>query len=404
LHNGLLLWERPAWSGVFALLVYGVFASANGSPWALSPFPYYNALADAFLHGQLHLRLLPDQTHDLVYFGGRYYLYWPPFPALVLVPLVAVFGAGFSDVLFTLVLGGLNVALVALVLRQADREKVVSLTKTQRALLVLFFAFGTVHLTLAPYGRVWYTGQILGFACLALAYLAALSLRGGLAFLLTGLALAAAALTRNHLVFAGLWPVYYLLRRHRPVGGQRLAVLAAAGLAPLAVAGGLFAGYNWLRFGDPLEVGLDDHRMAQVFVADYQRYGPFSLHYLPENLRYQYLEYPFPLSAESYQGGSLILLSPVFLAAFWSIAIKGSRASDLALWASVVLVNIPILLLMGTGWVQFGPRYSLDFCLPLLLLAARGLPRWPVGTLALLVALSILHYVLGAAYLLQAMG
>jgi hypothetical protein len=58
---------------------------------------------------------------------------------------------------------------------------------------------------------------------------------------------------------------------------------------------------------------------------------------------------------------------------------------------------------MGTGWVQFGPRYSLDFTVPLLLLTAAGLRRCPPKLLVLLTIISILPYLLGTYYLMDLM-
>ena len=58
---------------------------------------------------------------------------------------------------------------------------------------------------------------------------------------------------------------------------------------------------------------------------------------------------------------------------------------------------------MGTGWVQFGPRYTLDFTIPLLLLTAVGLRRWPINVITLLLLISILHYILGTVYLALAL-
>jgi hypothetical protein len=55
--------------------------------------------------------------------------------------------------------------------------------------------------------------------------------------------------------------------------------------------------------------------------------------------------------------------------------------------------------ILGTGWVQFGPRYSLDFTIPLLLLIALGIRRWPTGLLPLLILISIIHYAIGSFYL-----
>ena len=399
LRRFALAWERPLWSAGLALCVYVLFAAANGSIWRSSRYAYFNYLADAFLHAQFHLRIVPPSPHDLSVVNGKYYLYWPPFPALLLIPFVALFGVGFSDIVFTLALGAVNVALVALLLRHASRRLVIKVTGVQRGLLVLCFALGTVHLTLAPLGRVWFTAQLVGFCCLALAYLATLSLTGWRSFALTGLCIAAAWLTRNHLVFAGLWPGCFLLHSHRALGWRRLLGLAMLGSAPIIVAVGLLGAYNWLRFSSPFDNGLAYHNMGPLFVGDYQRYGAFNIHYVPTNFRYQYIAYPFPLREANLMGGSLFLLTPVFFASFYALARGHPRWSVWTLFATILLIAAPILLLMGTGWIQFGPRYTLDFMVPLLLLTAIGIRRWPRWLLLLLTLVSVVHYMLGSLYL-----
>jgi hypothetical protein len=159
--------------------------------------------------------------------------------------------------------------------------------------------------------------------------------------------------------------------------------------------------YNWLRFGNALDNGLEYHNMAEQFAQDYQRYGAFNLHYLPTNLYYQFVTYPFPRRHESLMGGSLLLLSPVFFAAFWAWRKSSNRVSSTMLATTILLVAMPILLLMGTGWVQWGPRYTLDFTVPLLLLTAIGIRRWPIWLVAALTVVSIAHYVVGVLYLAQ---
>lgn len=386
---------RSVLIALLALLIYSGFGVQHGCLWATSSVPYYNYLADAFLHGQLSLRLTPPTIHDLVLYKGQLFLYWPPLPAVLLMPFVFFFGVGFSDIVFTLLCAAANVLVVGLLLRQTVRVGLVSLTGLQQDLLVLFFALGTVHLTLAPYGRVWATGQLLGFLCVALAYLAAVSLSGRRAFFWTGLALAAAFLTRNHLLFTGLWPAVYLVRAHLPEGRKRLVGYSLVGLLPVVLAIGLLGIYNLARFGSMWETGLDYHLMAERFVEDYRAYGPFHLHYVPENLYYQYIAYPFLQPDRVFEGGSLFLLSPVFLAAFWGLALGRPRWVAWGLAGTVLLVNIPILLLMGTGWIQFGPRYTLDFTVPLLLLTAMGVRYWPTYVLIGLTTISICHYMLG---------
>src|SRR6476619_423750 len=99
----LFIWERPGTSALFALAIYCLFSLTKGPIWRFSEFPYFNYLADAFLHGQLNLRTIPVRTADLSYFHGQYFLDWAPLPAILLMPFVAAFGLQFSDVLFTLV-------------------------------------------------------------------------------------------------------------------------------------------------------------------------------------------------------------------------------------------------------------------------------------------------------------
>src|SRR5262245_32638911 len=240
--------ERPVSASLIALVPYTLFALLypQSSIWQESIYPYYNYLADAFLHGQIALRVLPFANHDLSFYHGHAYLYWSPFPAVMMMPLVALFGVHFSDVAFTLVIGSVNVGLIALLLRRATTQGLLHLSALQRGLLVAFFAFGTVHFTLVPYGRVAFTCKIISFMFSILAYIAVLSRKNLPAFVLCGLALAAALLTRNHVLFVGLWPACYLLYQHRELPWTRLAGYVAAGLTPIVLGVGLLALYNWL--------------------------------------------------------------------------------------------------------------------------------------------------------------
>ena len=124
------VWEKPVSGFGLSLFIYFCSNLFAGSAFALSEYPYYNYLADAFLHGQLNLRLLPGSVHDLVIFNGNYYLYWPPMPAVVLMPFIAIFGVGLSDILYTAIIADLNVALVAILLRKLNERNIVTSTQT----------------------------------------------------------------------------------------------------------------------------------------------------------------------------------------------------------------------------------------------------------------------------------
>ena len=398
LSSFVVLWSKPKWSLLFSFLVYGLFSIIDGE-W-VSNTNYFSYLADAFLHGQLHLRIIPSNVYDLNFYNGQYFLYWPPLPAILLMPFVAIFGVNVSDVAFTLMFASANVGLMTLLLRYADQEQIIELSSLYRGLLSLFFAFGTVHITIASVGKVWFSSQIIAVFFLLLAYITAIRLRSWQAFLITGLLITCAALTRNHLFLAGIWPAYYLLTNHEKFDLKERLKLAMLGLSPLIIFGLIYLLYNWSRFGHPLDLGTDYQLMNTIFVEPYFKYGTFSTHYLPANLYYNYINYPFPWKADSLFGGSLFLLSPVFLVAFSGFYVNRHKWSERMLLITILLVNIPILLNIGTGWIQFGPRYTLDFVVPLMLLTAMGLRHWPQKLLAVLVLISIIHYVSGTAILI----
>jgi hypothetical protein len=150
---------RPVVAGPVALVVY-LLRAAFGTRLARSPEAYFNFLADAFLHGQLHLRLLPPGTLDLIYYGDRVYIYWPPFPALLLMPVVALGGVGVSDRVYTAAFAALAIGLLAQLLATLDRLGIAPLSAARRGAFVATCAFGSALLILAPAGNVWAGGAI----------------------------------------------------------------------------------------------------------------------------------------------------------------------------------------------------------------------------------------------------
>lgn len=406
----LAVWSSPAWSATASTVVYLLLAVLFG-PYGLGQTqnPYFVYLADALLHSQLTLVDVPPSTHDLSLYQGHYYLYWPPFPSLLFLPLVAALGKGVSDTLVTLLVAGLNVALVSWLLRALDARQVARLPSEKRAWLTAFFAMGTVQVTLAPYGRVWNTALLVGFALLCSAYLAALLLPRRWAPLAVGALVGGAFLSRNSTLLAAGWAAWYLwVSRDR---SDRLAIIriSLAGLAPVAVAAMLQGGYNYLRFGNPLDYGLAYHQMAGRFQADYQSYGAFSLHYLPTNLFYDFVAFPLlslleiQPAADLWMGGSLFLMSPVFLLAVWG-TFRWFRSHGWALALSCGVGLVPALVLMGTGWMTYGPRYTFDITVPLLVATALGASIVPTSLLARLSMISFVVYLPGAVILSNVMG
>ncbi|GAB4416044.1 MAG: hypothetical protein Kow002_01590 [Anaerolineales bacterium] len=173
-------------------------------------------------------------------------------------------------------------------------------------------------------------------------------------------------------------------------------------MIPILAALIIFAGYNQIRFGSffDLGIGASYRNLGPFLQNDFEKYGHFSLHYIPINFYYNFIFYPFPLSDETLMGGSLFLLSPVYIAAFWGIKPLQQRISSWALGITILAVLTPILLNIGTGWATFGPRYTLDFTPALLLFTAAGIPYFHRRVVLILTAISVTHYLIGALMVL----
>jgi hypothetical protein len=98
-------------------------------------------------------------------------------------------------------------------------------------------------------------------------------------------------------------------------------------------------------------------------------------------------------------GGSLFLLSSVFFSIFWAFWNREQIRNIIVLMITILLVYIPIVLLIGR--VQFGPRYTLDFIVPLLLLTGLGIERWSDKVVGILVYMSFIQYLAGTLILIH---
>lgn len=390
------LLESPWISGCFAAFIYLGIASISNRLGHASIYAYYNYLADAFLHGQFNLRLIPTpDTLDLSVFHGKYYLNWGPFPAFLLMPFVAVFGVKFNDVLFTALAAALCIGLFAQLLRAVNSSDFLHISKGQRALMVAFLMLGTVLITLASKGKIWQTAQIVAFAFTLLVYLTAFSLHGKRAWFFMGLALTCAMLSRLTTLFVGIFPFIYLLEQEKPWKWKNIIKNFLLGATPLFLGLLFLFYYNFARFGNILETGLSYHLMSPFFRTDFLQYGASNIHYFPRNLYYEYFYYPFPITDESMLGGSLFLLSPLFLFIFPALFTAKPRWGVWSLLASVIITNLPIMFHMSTGYITFGPRYTLDFTVPLLLLTALGIEKRKTWLLIILTLISIIQYLVG---------
>lgn len=373
---------RPLLIFALAWLIYWGTAVWGGNT-ASPEMAYFNHLAAAFQRGELYLAN-PPSTHDLTQFEGRWYVPFPPLPALLLLPWVALRGlAATNTVVFSTLLGALNVTMVYLLLEALSQRGWSALSRGDNLWLTLLFGLGCVHWYMATLGSVWFVAQICTVTFVALSVWLAVRYKSAWP---TSVALAIALLARPNVIFT--WPlllgIYWM-----HIKRQDLAIVASLrdpavlgkllrwtviSAIPLVLAVGLLLGYNAARFGDPLDFGYLTENVAQKLKPDLDRYGQFDLHYLSKNLWAMWLALPVWNESEGTltpdpEGMSLFITTPALL-----YLLSARRRSPLVLgaWVAFILLLIPLALYYNTGWWQFGYRFSLDFMVPIMVLLAVG--------------------------------
>ena len=370
----------------------------TGEPFPQSKWPYFVYYARALLDGHLHFTVAPPALLDLARFEGELYMPFPPFPALIFAPLVEIFGLGLSDRFLCVLIGATNGVAFHTLLGALDRRGVLPVPESARLFLTLFFLFGTVHLYLATTGNPWELAHVVCNALVLWALWLAIQRR----YVLSAALYVAILFTRSHVFLTApiVVALYWVLegREGRDVRSRALGLVPIAAVWIVGVA--LLLAFNAARFGDPFENGISHHLMHEAFRGRYARYGYFDVAYLPRNLGVLLLSAPglrgeLPFLTFSPKGLSLFLTSPLYLYLLRSVR-RPHRDLALVLWAGVALAAVPILLLMGTGELQFGHRYSSDLQVFLILLTFLGMGARVPRPASVLLAASIGMNAIGA--------
>jgi hypothetical protein len=357
-----------------------------------TPYNHYALLADSWLHGQLDMRGPPPPYaagNDFARLGDKWFVSFPPFPAVWLLPWVKLGGAveNVRDGQAFFWLAGVGPAGLWLALEKLRRRKLSDRTERANFILALLLAFGTVYWFTAVQGTVWFAAHVVAVALAAFFVLVAIDAERPV---LAGILLGLAWLTRPPMLMMGLLfaleafrvsvpegfaptaggplaRAYEMLRR---LDGKALARRLGLFLAPLAVLAALSLWHNYARFGDPFEFG---HRLLTVaWRARIDRWGLFSYHYLAHNLGVVLTSLPYLTQVPSglqinAHGLALWVTTPFYLWVLWP---KNTSFLYASIAAAAIVVAIPDLLYQNTGWMQFGYRFSNDFAVLLFLLLA----------------------------------
>jgi hypothetical protein len=347
-----------------------------------TPYDNYVLLAQAWLHGHAWIDW-PGAYIDALGYNGQHYIIEAPLPAVLAIPLVALFGTSANQ---TVIVAILAAVAVGAAWRLGERF---GLNAESNAWICAFLLAGTDLLWCASLGDVWFAAHV-SAACFTLLALAELA--GPRRAWLVALWAACAFESRFSLIVA--LPIYWAVCAAGSGNGfgdaaawRRCTFRFAAVLIPVGI---LWTWYNFARWGTWSDIGYTEWYHQDQ--AGFPTGSPFRMAYLPYQLVSFFVQYPtvlggFPWLRPEMSGVALTWTSPALILAFFA---RGPLRWVLALWLLTILAAIPNFLYYVNGFAQFGMRHALDFepfLIALMMLAVKDrFPRWAYVLVAYSVA------------------
>ena len=272
-------------------------------------------------------------------------------------------------------------------------------------LLVVLFAFGTPHLWVGIRGRAWFVSQIVTVTFLALAVFAALR---SWSPWLVGISLGAAIATRPNGLMT--WPFVFAIAMqilkevHGLVSWKQIMKWSIKTIIPMGVAVAGLLIYNYARFENFLDFGYTSINGDPVIVANANKYGLFSPHFILTNLKAMLFYFPAIQPGNQWPilpyttGMNLFLVTPPLIYLFHRYERKWWI---LGAWACVFFNFVLLVLYHNTGAHQFGYRYILDALIPLIAMLAVALGGKIPWHFILLLLFSIAFNIYGAYWFIN---
>ena len=415
----------PVWVSI-ALFVLALVVYVGSNASRPDFYDHFVWQADAFLHGRAEIAYpVTEGPYQNGYFQDvlpvgpdRAQIPFPPLPAVVLLPFVAVWGLGTNGAAVAAVLGAVNVVLCWAMLLGVTPRRSAALLGT------LFYGFGTVAWYAAMLGTTWFLAHVVASTFLFVGI--AVAVRADAAGLVRALEDRArgpwAGSSRRDWPSARRPPARLTTIFGAPffvfVGGggswARRAVSAGIGaLIPVL----LLLGYNAATTGELFHPAYDylyevEYRPQPELVnPDWAAEDP---RYIPQNLGVMLGSLPLtpllddpacgleelgpgslldrecPLLRPDPVGMSILLTSPAYLLMLPVLLREWRRRIVAGAALAVLAIALADLMHFSQGWVQFGYRFSNDFAPFAMVLVALGIARLGVGWISLgLVAASV---------------
>lgn len=314
--------------------------------------------ADGFLHGTVFYHELPPTLHDSSVNQGNYYWAPGPLPALLVMPIVAIFGIGSWQIYLSWLL---LIAVLCLVFKLARQG---GFSQDNSLWLTLAFVFASIYLGVAFRAQAWQLSS-------ALATLTALWMilewRGKNRAWLIGLLAAAALATRPTAALILLAPLFDLIFSSHLNRRMKISWLIQAAI-PITLSGMLLMSLNYNRTGNWLDTGYKSAAVSGPLATVRDTNGLFSIKNIPTNLYFYFFIPPRPVFGENtYQlqppfikaniAMGFFFLSPIFFY-LWRLRPR-ERWQKISLVVALGSTMIILSYYALNAW-EFGPRYLVD--------------------------------------------
>lgn len=320
---------------IAAFFVY--LASSSGN----TPYNYFTRLAAAFLKGKYYISSNPAWLSELIPIGiNKYAIVYPPGPAILITPLVAIFGQDFPQQVFAHLIGALIVLTASSLAWEITKDKGKTIWVT------ILSGFGNIIWFMSATGSVWLLGQTTSILFLLLAIY--FWQKKNNAFLI-GLLLGISFLARVEIILA--LPFFFFLVERK----KKVSLLL--GILPMGI---IYLLYNYLRFGNFLESGYA--LIPGVLKEPWYSLGIINPAYIPRNLKVMFGSLPvfsgtFPFVFPSWGGLAIWITTPAFI---YSLFAPLKDKSVVLAWLCIILILIIVLMHGENGYAQFGYRFAAD--------------------------------------------
>jgi len=374
----------------------------------------YVLLAKSFCRGTLSLSTkdMADikgtsikDNGDLTYFDEKYYLPYPPAPAVIIIPFLFVNYSFVNSVLICVLLSCLNIILLFKILSKLD------IKYPDKAWLMYAFFFGTCYWSvLETASHVYGFAEIVSVTSI---FLMLNELFGKARGSLVGFFLGLAFLSRQFTIVLSVFVLGFYINQYlisdRIDKFQFLRKKVLYFCAALGACVMLYLLYNYLRFKDPLQTGYKYILFGGILKYRVEQFGVFSPHYFFYNL-YNYLIKGFNIyftgpglmkiqDVDPF-GTGLLIASPFLVAAFKT---NCGKVFKIFAWIAIALIFTGMLFYHNNGKDQINSsRFTLDFLPILFILMAfgiRSVPPWLMkGMIVYAIVLNVIAFSIHGLY------